>query len=73
MDVASPTAADNTADARWLTSLVRDIADYPKAGITFRDITPLLGNAEGFRQAVDGLAERFCDVEVDRVVGTSSR
>jgi len=77
MDVASETAAETTSDgapdSRWLTSLVRDIADYPKPGVTFRDITPLLGNADGFRQAVDGLAERFSDLEVDRVVGIEAR
>ena len=33
--------------ARWLRALVRDIADYPQPGVTFRDITPLLGNADG--------------------------
>jgi adenine phosphoribosyltransferase len=65
MDVAS--------DALWLTSLVRDIADYPKSGVTFRDITPLLGNADGFRRAVDELADRFADVTVDRVVGVEAR
>ena len=54
-------------------SLVRDIADYPQAGVTFRDITPLLGDGPAFRQVVDELAERFRDVEVDRVVGVEAR
>ena len=61
------------SDAPWLTSLVRDIADYPQAGVTFRDITPLLGDGPAFRRAVDELADRFGDVEVDRVVGIEAR
>jgi adenine phosphoribosyltransferase len=64
----------NTApDAAWLTSLVRDIADYPKQGVTFRDITPLLGNPDGFARAVDELCERFEGIEVERVVGVEAR
>ena len=46
-------------------SLIRDIADYPKPGVTFRDITPLLGNADGFARAVDELADPFRDVGVE--------
>ena len=41
--------------ASWLTALVRDIADFPQPGVTFRDITPLLGDADGFRRAIDEL------------------
>jgi adenine phosphoribosyltransferase len=62
-----------TSDASWLTTHVRDIADYPRAGVTFRDITPLLGNAEAFRRAVDELAEPFRSFAVDRVVGVEAR
>lgn len=62
-----------TADAAWITSLIRDIADYPTAGVTFRDITPLLGNGPGFARAVDDLAARFSDLSVDRVVGVEAR
>ena len=65
MDVAS--------DALWLTSLVRDIADYPRPGVTFRDITPLLGDGEAFRRAIDELSDRFRDVEPTRVIGIEAR
>jgi adenine phosphoribosyltransferase len=65
--------SDATHNSAWLTSLIRDIADYPKPGVTFRDITPLLGNAEGFARAVDELADPFRDVGVDRVVGVEAR
>ncbi len=62
-----------TSDASWLTTHVRDIADYPRPGVTFRDITPLLGNAEAFRRAVDELVEPFRDRSIDRVVGIEAR
>ncbi len=61
------------ADAVWVRDHVRAIADYPEPGVTFRDITPLLGNAAAFGRAVDDLVTRFHDIEVDRVVGVESR
>ncbi|MFW2335693.1 adenine phosphoribosyltransferase [Ilumatobacter sp.] len=61
------------ADAVWIRDHVRAIADYPEQGVTFRDITPLLGDAAAFGRAVDDLVTRFHDVEVDRVVGVESR
>ena len=62
-----------TSDASWLAAHVRAIADYPEPGVTFRDITPLLGDADAFRKAVDELAAPFADLEVDRVVGVEAR
>ena len=62
-----------TATTSWLTDLIRDIPDYPKPGVTFRDITPLLGDAEGFQRSIDELVERFADVAVDRVLGIEAR
>jgi adenine phosphoribosyltransferase len=59
--------------AEWAKALIRDIPDYPQAGVTFRDITPLLGDAAGFQRAIDGLVERFAGVEVDRVIGIEAR
>ena len=61
------------ADATWVRDHIRAIADYPEAGVTFRDITPLLGDAAAFGRAVDDLVTRFHDVAVDRVVGIESR
>jgi adenine phosphoribosyltransferase len=66
------TTADVDAPV-WLRSLVRDVPHWPRPGITFRDITPLLGDPVGFRRCIDELAERFADVEVDSVVGVESR
>lgn len=61
------------SNGHWLSTLVRDIPDYPSAGVTFRDITPLLGNAVGFQRSIDELVERFREVEVDRVLGMEAR
>lgn len=61
------------ADALWVRDHIRAIADYPEPGVTFRDITPLLGDAAAFGRAVDDLVTRFHDVDVDRVVGVESR
>ncbi len=62
-----------TADHSSLRSYVRDIADYPIDGVTFRDITPLLGNAAALAQAVNGMVEQFEGVEIDHVVGVEAR
>src|SRR4029079_1052344 len=61
------------ADASWVREHIRDIADYPRPGVTFRDITPLLGNPAAFGRAVDDLVSGFHGVAVDRVVGVESR
>jgi adenine phosphoribosyltransferase len=49
---------------------VRDIPDYPKPGVLFKDITPLLGDREAFNAVVDGLAAGF---DADKVVGIEAR
>ena len=56
-----------------LRSRVREIKDYPTEGVTFRDITPLLGDAAAFGAAVDGLVGEFPEGAVHRVVGVESR
>lgn len=56
-----------------LRSLIRDVPDFPEAGVLFRDITPLLGDARGLRAAVDALAAPFADSGVDLVAGIEAR
>jgi len=56
-----------------LRSRIRDIPDFPKPGILFRDITPLLADGPSFHQAIDGLAERYVDKQIDVVVGVEAR
>ncbi len=71
--MAGTPPAEHHGDPRGLRSFVRDIQDYPTAGVTFRDITPLLGDATTFAAAVDGLVEEFSGASVDRVVGVEAR
>jgi adenine phosphoribosyltransferase len=54
-----------------LTATIRSIPDFPKPGILFRDITPLLANGPAFRAAVDAMAASF--ERVDHVVSIESR
>jgi adenine phosphoribosyltransferase len=61
------------SDGHWLHKYVRDIDDFPTAGVTFRDITPVLADAEGFGRAINELAGRFADAPADRVLGMEAR
>ncbi len=56
-----------------LKSLVRTIPDYPKPGIMFRDVTTLLGHAQGFKAAVAQLAEPYRTQRIDAVAGIEAR
>ncbi|MDO5117863.1 MAG: adenine phosphoribosyltransferase [Eggerthellaceae bacterium] len=53
--------------------LIVDIPDYPQPGVVFKDITPLLGDAEGFAACVRELAEPFQGMGVTKVVGAEAR
>ena len=52
---------------------IRTIPDYPKAGILFRDITTLLGNARAFRRAIDELVQPWAGTKIDKVAGMEAR
>jgi adenine phosphoribosyltransferase len=56
-----------------LKSIIRTIPDYPKAGIQFRDITTLLGDARSFRRAVDELVQPFAGQKIDQIAGIEAR
>ncbi len=56
-----------------LRAYVRDVADFPRPGILFRDVTPLLADAAALREAVHRLAEPFRAAGVERVLGVESR
>ncbi len=58
---------------RYLRAHVRDVPDFPKPGILFKDITPLLADPRAFHITLDLLAERFVGEQVDAVVGIESR
>lgn len=56
-----------------LTAHIRDIPDFPKPGIVFKDITPLLAHPEALASVVDQLADPFRDLGVTKVVGIEAR
>lgn len=56
-----------------LSQFIRTIPDYPKPGIMFKDITPLLGNAAAFNAVIEGYANHYKDVPVDVIVGPEAR
>ena len=56
-----------------LKRLIRHVPDYPKPGILFYDITTLLRDGNGFKQAIDAVVEPYRERSVDAVVGVESR
>ena len=56
-----------------LYSLIRDVENFPKEGILFKDITTLLQNGEGLVESIDQICEKLEGVEFDTVVGPESR
>jgi adenine phosphoribosyltransferase len=57
----------------FLKTTIRTIADYPKPGIMFRDITTLLGNPRAFRRAIDELVQPWAGEKIDKVAGIEAR
>jgi len=60
-------------DVGALKDLIREIPDFPKPGVGFKDITPLLANAAGLGICVNALAELFSGERVDKVLGVEAR
>ncbi len=56
-----------------LTTFIRDIPDFPKPGILFRDITPLLASPEAFKETISRMCEPFRESNVDVIVGAEAR
>jgi len=56
-----------------IRSLIRDVPDFPKPGIIFRDITPALEDPSAFAQIVDAFAERFAEAGATKIAGIESR
>jgi adenine phosphoribosyltransferase len=56
-----------------LKKLIREVPDFPKAGINFYDITTLLKHPQGLRSTVDALAAEFEGTKVDAVLGVEAR
>ena len=56
-----------------LESKIRNIQDFPKPGIGFKDITTLLKDGEAFKEAIDKIVENLKDKDIDYVVGPEAR
>jgi adenine phosphoribosyltransferase len=56
-----------------LKEVIRDIPDFPKQGIIFKDITPLLADAEKFSRLIDLFYERYKDKNIDVIAGIEAR
>ncbi len=56
-----------------LTDYIRDVQDFPKPGIVFKDITPLLSAPEPFQHAIDQMADHYRDKKVDVIIAAEAR
>lgn len=56
-----------------LRRIIRDVPDFPQKGIVFKDITPLLGDAQCFKKAIHYMAEPLKSREFDALIGIESR
>lgn len=56
-----------------LKNIIRDIPDFPKKGIIFKDITTLLSDAKSYQRMIDSIANRYVGQRVDKVVGVEAR
>lgn len=63
----------NDENRELLLSSIRDIPDFPKPGIVFKDITTLLNNKEAYKVLMDHLQERYEEFDLDYVAGIDSR
>lgn len=57
----------------WLKDYVRDIPDFPRPGVVFKDITPLLADKKAFTYTIDAIAHEFDRDEIDKVLGIEAR
>lgn len=71
--MTSTKPAKKSASLDRIKSLVRDVPDFPKPGIIFKDITPLLKDGLAFKAACDLMCRPFQKERVDQVVGIESR
>lgn len=56
-----------------LKKIIRDVPDYPKKGIIFKDITPLLADPESFKKAIDLLAKEVKNIKIDAIASMEAR
>lgn len=56
-----------------LKQIIRNIPDFPKKGIMFRDVTTLFGDASGFKETLDYFVDHFKEMKIDKVAGIEAR
>ena len=56
-----------------LKTFIRDVPDFPKEGVIFKDITPLLKNGEKFKEVIDEISDRYLDKGIEFVVSIGAR
>mgnify|MGYP006140756439 FL=1 len=64
---------DKQALAAELKQVIKAVADYPKPGIVFRDVTSLMQDGAAFKKVIDAFAKAYADKGIDKIVGTESR
>lgn len=67
------TSGNSSSRTERLKALVRDIPDFPKPGIVFKDITPLLESPQAFNEVAPALWEPWEGEAIDKVVGVEAR
>ncbi len=68
-----PRLTSRAAAAARLRGLIRDVPDFPNPGILFRDLTPLFASPDGFREAIEAMAEPFRGHPPDKILGIEAR
>ena len=68
-----PSVSRPVASFDYCRALIRDAPDFPKPGIMFKDITPLLASPKALHIVLDGIAERFIGEHIDAIVGIEAR
>ncbi len=63
----------NQQDIDRLNNAIRDVEDFPKPGIVFKDITPVLLDGDLFRLSIDGIIETARDEKIDKIIGIDAR
>ncbi len=57
----------------WLKDFIRDVPDFPKEGVVFKDITPLLADEKAFTYTVDAIFHHYDRTDIDKVLGIEAR
>lgn len=69
----SPIRGSASESIEYVKSLIRSVPDFPKPGVLFKDITPIVADPKAFHIVLDTLAQNFIGEQVDAIVGIESR